>query len=158
MRKLFGKLLAETMHDKRVRLLAGDVGFGVLDEAFRAAPDRCWNMGAAEQAMVGAAVGMTYEGKIPICYTITPFMLYRPFEWLRNYCQIEKAPIKLVGVGRDDDYKSLGYTHWCFEQRAVLNVLDGIHGFFPSDEDDLKLIWPAFMKATGPVYLNLRRV
>lgn len=158
MRKLFGELLAETMKDERVRLLAGDVGFGVLDAAFKAAPDRAWNMGAAEQAMIGAAVGMTYEGKIPICYTITPFLLYRPFEWLRNYCQIEHAPIKLVGVGRRDDYKSLGYTHWCFEQIGVLEVLPRIQTWFPDTEDDLRKMWPYFMAAEVPVYLNLRRV
>lgn len=158
MRKLLGELLADTMHDQRVRLLAGDVGFGVLDKAFQAAPSRCWNMGAAEQAMVGAAVGMTYEGLKPICYTITPFMLYRPFEWLRNYCEIERAPIKMVGVGRDDDYKSLGYTHWCFEQKKVLDVFPSIQTFFPSTDAELQNVWGAFMSAECPVYLNLRRV
>ena len=156
MRRRFGNLLADTMRDERVYLLAGDVGFGVLDAAFAAAPDRAFNMGAAEQAMIGAAVGLISEGKIPICYTITPFLLYRPYEWLRNYVQEEGAPLKLVGVGRGGDYASLGYTHWCFEQRRFLELLPRIRTYFPESVAELETMWPEFLN-DGPAYLNLRR-
>ena len=144
------------MSDSRVTLLAGDVGYGVLDAAFKAYPERCFNMGAAEQTMIGAAVGMSYEGKIPICYTITPFLLYRPFEWLRNYVEIEGTPLKLVGVGRDRDYGALGYTHWCDDQNAVLDALPSIRAYFPDSVDALDSIWPLFL-LSGAAYLNLRR-
>ena len=157
MRRRFGELMARAMDDPRVYLLAGDVGFGVLDAAFKAAPDRCFNMGASEQAMIGAAVGMTYEGKIPICYTITPFLLYRPFEWLRNYCQNEGAPIKLVGSGRDRDYLDAGYTHWCEEQAQVLACLPKIRTFMPGSPAMLEGMWHSFLSTTDPAYLNLSR-
>ena len=156
MRKRFGSLLPIAMSDERVILLAGDVGFGVLDAAFKAYPKRCFNMGAAEQTMIGASVGMSYEGRIPICYTITPFLLYRPFEWLRNYLQIEGANVKLVGVGRGKDYGHLGYTHWCEEQEQVLAILPRIRTYFPDSAETLEAIWPLFMM-DGPAYINLRR-
>ena len=156
MRKRFGELLTIAMADERVVLLAGDVGFGVLDKACQAYPDRCINMGAAEQAMIGAAVGLTYEDKIPICYTITPFLLYRPFEWLRNYLQIEGANVKLVGVGRGKDYGHLGYTHWADDQEQVLAVLPRITAYFPDSAETLEARWPLFMM-DGPAYINLRR-
>ena len=157
MRRRFGELMASAMDDPRVYLLAGDVGFGVLDAAFKAAPDRCFNMGASEQAMIGAAVGMTYEGKIPICYTITPFLLYRPFEWLRNYCQNEGAPIKLVGSGRGRDYLDAGATHWAEEQVAVLKTLPRIRAFYPDTVEQVEGMWHSFMTTTDPAYLNLSR-
>ena len=157
MRARFGKLLADQMlRDEKLILLAGDVGFGVLDAAASAYPDRFFNMGAAEQAMIGAAVGLTYEGHRVICYTITPFMLYRPFEWLRNYLHIEKANVKLVGVGRGSDYGKLGYTHWCHEQKAVLASLPNIRTFFPQDTGEMETMWPTFLQ-DGPAYLNLVR-
>ena len=157
MRRRFGELMAQAMDNPNIYLLAGDVGFGVLDAAFKAAPERAFNMGASEQAMIGAAVGMTYEGKIPVCYTITPFLLYRPFEWLRNYCQIEGAPIKLVGSGRDDDYKDAGFTHWSHEQVKVLSTLPRIRVFWPQSAEMLGAMWSDFLTSPEPAYLSLSR-
>jgi transketolase len=158
MRREFGRLIAnELREDSRVYLLAGDVGYGVLDAAFAAAPDRCLNMGASEQAMIGAAVGLSYEGKIPVCYTITPFLLYRPFEWLRNYLAIEGARVKLVGSGRGTDYEDAGYTHWCGEQGRVLESLPGIKPYWPLTIAGVEQLWRGFIDYEGPAYLSLKR-
>ncbi len=157
MRRRFGELIAKAVERPDVRLLAGDVGFGVLDAAFKAAPSQCFNMGASEQAMIGAAVGMTYEKLIPVCYTITPFLLYRPFEWLRNYCEIEGAPVKLVGSGRGKDYLDAGYTHWSEEQLKVLESLPRIRKFMPETAADLDTMWTDFLHGPEPAYLSLRR-
>ena len=158
MRRTFGRLIAQELLDNpRVYLLAGDVGYGVLDAAFAAAPTRCFNMGASEQAMIGAAVGLSYEGKIPICYTITPFLLYRPFEWLRNYLAIEGARVKLVGSGRGQDYEDAGYTHWCSEQGRVLEALPGIVPVWPRTPQEVEELWRPFVDGGGPAYLSLQR-
>jgi transketolase len=53
-----------------------------------------------------------------VVYSITPFVLYRPFEWIRNYLDHEKIPVKLVGGGRDKDYGYLGFSHWAEEDDA----------------------------------------
>lgn len=158
MRRRFSDLLARYMlSEPRAMLMTGDLGCMVLDEAFRVAPERCFNMGAAEQAMVGAAVGMSYAGKIPICYSISSFLLYRPFEWIRNYLHIEGVPVKLVGVGRDKDYGNQGYTHWCFDQEEhFITCYPGVRAYFPDDEKSLDMVWPRFLE-TGPAYLSLRR-
>ena len=90
MRNLFGELLAGSMvADERIWVLTGDLGFGVLNKAREVAPARAYNVGAAEQLMLGAAVGLTHNNQIPICYSITPFVIFRPYEWLRNYLNHE---------------------------------------------------------------------
>ena len=69
MRNLFGELLADSVkNDERLWVLTGDLGFGVLNKTREVAPDRAYNVGAAEQLMLGAAVGLTHNGKIPIYY------------------------------------------------------------------------------------------
>jgi len=155
MRKLFGTLLSKEMQQNdKIWLLAGDVGYGVLDM------DRqnSRNIGASEQLMLGAAVGLTYEGKIPVCYAITPHILLRPAEWIRNYLGYEHAPVKLVGAGRDRDYGHLGYTHWCEEDIDLLNVLaPNMRLFYPSTKDDLQALFHEFLYSPEPAYLNLRR-
>ena len=48
-------------------------------------PDRVINPGASEQLMMGMASGMAMDGFKPIVYSITPFILFRPFDFIRNF-------------------------------------------------------------------------
>jgi transketolase len=95
------------------------VGFGVLDHIRNAYPDRFYNVGAAEQLMIGAAIGLANEGYIPVCYSMSSFVLYRPFEMLRNYLNHEGIPVKLLGSGRDKDYDHDGISHWAHDDQEV---------------------------------------
>ena len=64
-------------------LLVGDVGYKVFDHLREEFPNRVINPGASEQLMIGMGAGLAMDGKIPVCYSITPFVLYRPFEFIR---------------------------------------------------------------------------
>jgi transketolase len=158
MRNFFGQLMAETLaKDENVYLLTGDLGFGVLNKSREVAPDRTFNVGAAEQLMLGAAVGLTHNNKIPVCYSITPFVIFRPYEWLRNYLDHEGAPVKLVGSGRDKDYGHLGFSHWAVDDEAALKDFPNIKIYKPNNEDELKSIWHEFIYSNEPCYLNIKR-
>lgn len=158
MRNFFGQLMAETLaKDENVYLLTGDLGFGVLNKSREVAPERTFNVGAAEQLMLGAAVGLTHNNKIPVCYSITPFVIFRPYEWLRNYLDHEGAPVKLVGSGRDKDYGHLGFSHWAVDDEAALKAFPNIKIYKPNNEDELKSIWHEFIYSNEPCYLNIKR-
>lgn len=158
MRNFFGQLMAETLaKDENVYLLTGDLGFGVLNKSREVAPDRTFNVGAAEQLMLGAAVGLTHNNKIPVCYSITPFVIFRPYEWLRNYLDHEGAPVKLVGSGRDKDYGHLGFSHWAIDDETALKAFPNIKIYKPNNEDELKSIWHEFIYSNEPCYLNIKR-
>ena len=158
MRNLFGELLADSIaKDERIWLLTGDLGFGVLNKAREVAPDRAYNVGAAEQLMLGAAVGLTHNNKIPICYSITPFVIFRPYEYLRNYLNHEHAPVKLVGAGRDKDYGHLGFSHWGIDDEDALRVFPHIKIFKPKDEAELSSMWQDYLYNDQPCYLNILR-
>ena len=95
MRKECMMLLLESMVDNEdIITLTADLGFGLLDQVRNAFPDRFYNVGAAEQLMIGVAIGMAEEGLTPVCYSMSSFLLYRPFEFLRNYVNYEKINIK----------------------------------------------------------------
>ena len=98
MRREAADLLLSSMVDsEHVRVVTADLGFGVLDQVRAAFPERFYNVGAAEFTMAGVAVGMANEGVIPVCYSMSSFLLYRPFELLRNYVNHERIPVKLIG-------------------------------------------------------------
>lgn len=158
MRKRFGEMIAEAMRqDERVWLLSGDLGFGVLDQARNEFPERFCNVGAAEQLMLGAAVGLAHSGKIPVCYSITPFVIFRPYEYLRNYLDHEGCPVKLVGAGRGQDYGHLGFSHWADDANRALDVFPNIQQFMPNTIHDLESGWEDWLYSDKAGYLNIRR-
>lgn len=158
MRNRFGELIAQSLQaDQRVWLLTGDLGFGVLNRSREVAPDRVYNVGAAEQLMLGAAVGLSHNDKIVLCYSITPFVIFRPYEWLRNYLDHEQTPVKLVGAGRDQDYGHLGFSHWAVDDERALSVFPNIKVYKPESISELEDIWPEFLYNNKPCYLNVRR-
>ena len=132
MRKEFASFLhAEMALNEKLILLTGDLGYGLWDQIKIDYPNRFYNVMSSEQLMLGAAVGLATEGFIPIVYSITPFVLYRPFELLRNYLHHENISVKLVGGGRDRDYGYLGFSHWAEEDLDVLASLPNIKCFKP---------------------------
>ena len=158
MRTYFSELLLNSMqYDPKVWLLTGDLGFGVLNKIRETIPNRAFNVGAAEQLMLGTAVGLSHNNQIPVCYSITPFVIFRAFEWIRNYMNHEGAPVKLVGAGRDRDYGHLGFSHWGEDDSQALSIFPKIKIYKPNTNDELKLIWEEFLYNDTPSYLNIRR-
>jgi len=150
-------LLAEMSVEPRIRVITADLGFGILDHIRNTYPDRFYNVGAAEQLMIGMAVGMAEQGLIPVCYSMSSFLLYRPFEFLRNYVNYEQVPIKLLGSGRDKDYSHDGISHWAHDDREVLKALPNIIRYRPETIEQLEIDFQEWIRIPNPAYLNLTR-
>jgi len=138
-------------------VLTGDLGYGLWDRIKLDYPDRFFNFGSSEQLMVGAACGMAMEGKIPVVYSITPFLLYRPFEFIRNYVDHEKIAIKLVGGGRNKDYGYLGFSHWAEEDKAVMSIFKNIIVKHPNSIKEMEECFVLINDKDAPLYINLKR-
>lgn len=158
MRKECMNLLLASMGDNNdIITLTADLGFGLLDQVRATYPDRFYNVGAAEQLLIGAGIGLAESGKIPVCYSMSSFLLYRPFEFLRNYVSAESIPVKLIGSGRDKDYSHDGLSHWAHDDEIVLKALPNIRMYKPKSIEELEQIWPEFISSPVPAYLNLTR-
>lgn len=158
MRKCFSELLyAEMQKNIRIVIITADLGYGMLDDIRRDFPDRFFNVGSAEQLMVGMAVGMAMEGKIPFCYSITPFLLWRAAEVLRLYLDHEKIAVKLVGGGRDRDYGNLGFSHWAEDDRKLMSCYENIESLRPENDEELSRDLDRMIMENKPFYINLRK-
>ena len=158
MRKEFSKLLHREMgKNENIVLLTGDLGYGLWDRIRIDYPNRFWNVGSSEQLLLGAAVGMAMQGKIPFVYSITPFLLYRPFEIIRNYIDHEKIPVKLIGGGRDRDYGYLGFSHWAEEDKKIMSCFENIKTRHPQDIKQVKNVLMESLSVDAPYYINLKR-
>lgn len=135
----------------------GDVGYGVLDDIRRDFPDQYINTGAAEQSMLDIGVGLAMSGKIPICYSITPFLLYRGLETIRNYINHEKIPVILVGRGRDRDYATQGFSHWAEEDKEIMKIFNNIECRWPKTYQEASDVLLEALQAKKPYYINLSK-
>lgn len=138
-------------------LLTGDLGYGMWDQIRKDYPKRFINTGASEQALLDMAVGIEHSGKIPVVYSITPFLLYRPFETLRTYINHEKLNVKLVGSGRDKDYAHDGYSHDASDAKKILKTLPNICQLWPDFKEDIPGLVDTMLKTNGPFFISLRR-
>jgi transketolase len=158
MRRTFADELLKHMHkNDKIIVLTADLGYKMFDEIWQNFPNRFYNVGAAEQAMLDIAVGMAMEGKIPVCYSITPFLLYRAFETIRNYINQESIPVKLVGSGRGRDYLHDGFSHWADEDAEIMENFSNIISFYPKDKEKIGFLLDLMLKSKKPNYLNLKR-
>lgn len=156
MRKIFAqRVLKEMRKNPNIILITADMGYGLWDDVRKEFPDRFYNVGSAEQLMIGVAAGLAMEGKIPVCYSITPFLLYRPFEFIRNFMNFEKLPIILAGGGRNKDYGYLGYTHWAEEDVDIMDHFDYIDIYKPETEQALHDFTTLLFDLKRPCYINL---
>lgn len=151
------ELYEQMKENKDIVLITGDLGYKMFDSIRDEFPDRFFNVGASEQAMIGIAVGMAYEGKIPVVYSITNFLLYRPFEFIRNYIDKEKLHIILAGGGRDKDYEHDGFTHWSEDAKQVLKCFPNIKQLWPETNEEAAIALDQGLEEKVPLFISLKR-
>lgn len=156
MRAHFGMLLYDEMKkNDKIRVISIDLGFVLFDKIKKDFPDRFLNCGAAEQSAIGIAAAWVLEGYLPIVYSISSFLLFRPAEYIRNYMGYEGLNIKLVGSGVNDDYKNQGQTHWAFNLEKYCDYME-IECYLP-DENNFVKQFDDFIKSSEPGFLGLRK-
>ena len=154
MRRRFGKLINELAYkDDKIVLLVGDIGYGIFDEFRKNHKKRFFNMGICEQSIIGAAAGMALEGLKPWVYTITPFLIERPFEQIKLDIDQQKVNVCLVGFA---DYPNLGPTHSELNAKKLMSLFKNIKSYFPKDGNETeKAVFKSY-KNNGPNFISLK--
>ena len=143
--------------DEKIILLAGDLGFSVFEKFREKFPERYYNMGIAEQNMVGVAAGMAMRGKKPYVYSIVPFVVMRPFEQVRVDVCYHELDIKLVGVGGGFAYGPLGATHHSIEDISIMRTLPNMQVISPGDPYEAKNAIIKSYSNNKPTYIRLSK-
>lgn len=158
MRKAFASELVELAErDARIVLLTGDLGYTVLEPFAERFPDRFYNVGVAEQNMIGLATGLAEAGFVPFCYSIATFGTLRPYEFVRNGPLAHDLPVRIVGVGGGFDYGENGLTHYALEDVALMRAQPRMTVLTPADDDQAAAAVRATAALSGPAYLRVAR-
>lgn len=153
----FDYMLTVMRENPDVYMLFGGLGWPRIDDFLSEFPGRAINCEASEQTMMDMAVGLAYSGKLPFCYTISPFYL-RAFETLRTYLNHENLHIVMVGAGRNDDYsKDDGFSHDAADIPTILDTLYNIEQYYPLNKAELIKAINRSLFLVEPSFISLTR-
>ena len=154
MRRSFGKIITELADmDEKIYVIVGDIGYRVFDEFREKHPDRFINIGVCEQSMIGVSAGMALEGLNPWVYTITPFLIERPFEQVKLDIDQQNVNVKLVGYS---DYPTLGPTHTELNGKKLVQLFKNITSYFPKNGDETQKVTYQAYEKKGPAIISLK--
>jgi transketolase len=154
MRRRFGEVITKLAdEDDDIFVIVADIGYRVFDDFRDKYPNRFINMGICEQSIISVASGMSLEGLQPWVYTITPFLIERPFEQIKLDIDQQNVNVKLVGFA---DYPTLGPTHSELNATKLMKLFNNIESYFPSDGDETeKMVLEAYERK-GPSFISLK--
>lgn len=156
MRGAFIQTLTEiAQKDPRIVLLTGDLGYMAIEPFSQKFPDRFFNVGVAEQNMIGIATGLAEAGYIPFVYSIANFAVLRPYEFIRNGPIAHKLPVRIIGIGGGVEYGHNGISHYGLEDVGVLLIQPDISIIAPADPPQARRALLETWDLGGPVYYRL---
>lgn len=143
--------------DPRVILVIGDMGFTYMQDYIKRFPKQFLDIGVLEQTMMGAAFGLSRAGWKPYIYTMTNFIIFRPYEQLRNDICYQNANVKLFGIGGEKGYNFMGYGHNIEEgdEERLLSHLPNLNRYYPTTDEETREIMEKEYNRQGPSYMRI---
>lgn len=153
----FGQAALELpeVDDKIVMLTSDLCVFSGLERFKAKFPDRLYNVGIAEQNMIGVAAGFAKEGFVPFATTYATFASMRCADQVKVNMGYMGLPIKLVGLTAGFAVGVLGATHMSLEDVAVMRSIPNMTVLSPADCTATVKAVLAAATCPGPVYLRL---
>ena len=158
-RDAFGDALMEiAASDARVVALTADLGDSLrltkFGEMFK---DRFFDVGVAEQNMMGIAAGLALDGKIPFAASFAVFSPGRNWDQIRVSVAYNNANVKIIGGYVGFSNGKDGATHQALEDIALMRVLPNMVVLDPADYEQTFSAMKTIYNFVGPVYLRIRR-
>lgn len=151
-------LLALGMKHKDVVVLTADLAGSTRVTNFAEHfPERFFNVGVAEQNMLGIAAGMAVEGLVPFCASYAVFNPGRNWDQLRVSVCYNEANVKIIGAHAGLSVGPDGATHQALEDLAITRVLPNLVVLAPADFNEVAAATKAAYSHTGPVYIRFGR-
>ncbi len=154
--RFFDALYPHFQRDKSFVLISADNGWPGIDR-FAALPGQFYQVGIAEQQMVGMAAGLAMQGRTVFCYAIAPFVTTRVHEFIKLDVCAMNLPIVMLGVGAGFAYSIMSTTHHCVEDVSIMRVLPNLRIWSPSDGVSAKAVANLIATRPGPGYVRLDR-
>jgi len=159
LRKAYGESLVELgRQNPDIVVLEADLGKSTMSCLFKEAfPDRCFEMGIAEQNMASTAAGLALAGKIPFYGTFAVFASGRAYDQIRCSIAIPGANVKICGSSCGLSDFGDGKTHQSIEDANIIKTIPNMTVLNPVDVVETKKMMRVIAAHEGPVYIRVNR-
>ncbi|KZL89885.1 transketolase family protein [Clostridium magnum] len=157
-REAYGQALVELSKNEKIVVLDADLAKATKTADFKkVCPERFFDMGIAEQDMIGTAAGLAVSGKVPFASTFAVFAAGRAFEQIRNSVCYPKLNVKIAATHAGVTVGEDGGTHQSVEDISLMRSIPNMVVLNPSDDVEAKAAIFAAAEYYGPVYIRLGR-
>ncbi len=158
-RDAYGKALVKIgKKNKDIVVLDADLSGSTKTALFaKEFPERFFNMGIAEQNLMGTAAGFAVSGKIPFASTFALFATGRAYEPIRNVIAYPGLNVKIAATHAGLSVGEDGASHQCLEDIALMRVIPNMTVICPADGTETEATVKAATQYNGPVYIRLGR-
>lgn len=158
-KEIYGRVLADmSKDDDRIVGLTADLAKSTAISWFaKACPERFYNVGIAEQNLMGVAAGMAKCGLIPFVSTFSIFASMRGGEQLRTDICYQNLNVKVIATHSGISFGQAGSTHHCTEDFSILRAIPNLTLIAPADGTETAKAVRACMEIDGPVYIRIGR-
>ena len=158
-RSAYGEALLE-LGKKRSDIVAldADLSGSTKTSSFaKEFPDRFFNIGIAEQDMIGTAAGLAKAGKVPFASTFAVFETGRAWDQIRLVVCYSNTNVKLVATHGGITVGEDGASHQALEDITIMRALPNMRVIVPADATETKSVINAVAEIEGPFYVRLGR-
>ena len=159
-RDAYGKTLVQLgAENKDIVVLDADLSKSTKTSDFaKAFPERFFDMGVAEQNMIGTAAGLAAAGKVPFASSFAMFATGRAFEQIRNSIAYPGLNVKIAATHAGISVGEDGASHQSIEDIAIMRALPNMTVIVPADGTETEHAIRAAVDFKGPVYIRLGRL
>jgi transketolase len=153
----FGVALPDIAKDhNNVRVLTADLALLSGLSRFKSEyPDKFFNVGIAEQNMIGIASGLAMEGNSVFATTYATFITMRSFEQIRHNLGYQKLNVKVIGSSAGLVMGMSGNTHYAIEDFAIMRSIPNLTVLSPADSTEAYLMAITSVFTNIPIYIRL---
>lgn len=157
-RNSYGEGLIEVARrNPKVIALAADCARGVIDNFREQFPDRFFNVGIAEQNLIGISAGLANSGLLPFALSYSPFLSMRSIEQIRDDVAYPNLNVKVAAMLGGISQSLGGTTHHATEDFAILRSVANMTLVVPADAVETYKATLAIAEHVGPLYLRIGR-
>ncbi len=156
MRKQFKDTVSDlAARDEKVVVIVGDISHFLFRDFQEKYPERFFNMGICEGALISITAGLGSQGFHPFVHTITPFLTERAFEQIKDDFGYNQFGGNIVSTGASFDYAWDGATHHCYTDLAILRLIPGMEVTQPGNRNELDTLLRSQYNDGKPTYFRL---
>lgn len=158
-RDAYGQALAELASQRPdIVVLDADLSKSTKTVDFaKKSPERFFNVGIAEQNLMGVAAGLAAAGKVPFASTFAVFAAGRAYDQVRNVICYGNLNVKIVATHGGLTVGEDGATHQALEDISLMRTLPNMRVIVPADGNQTKKVIFAIADLPGPFYVRLGR-